>query len=165
MVSIYLAKKYPFLKIYSFEPVKCNYEKFLKNIELNKIPNGIINIQNKAVTKDVRSVQMFFNQLGHGMSSIIRNYSHNEVLNEVPSITLDNIIKKNNINIIKLLKIDCEVSEDEIIENTKEENLKKILSFRGEFHENKNRFIGNATNLKNYLECYIDDIKVFVAEF
>ncbi|MDR1942676.1 MAG: FkbM family methyltransferase [Endomicrobium sp.] len=63
MISIYLAKKYPFLKIYSFEPVKCNYEKFKKNIELNKIPNGVINIQNKAVTKDGRTVQMFFNQL------------------------------------------------------------------------------------------------------
>lgn len=62
------------------------------------------------------------------------------------------------------MKIDCEGSEYEILENTKEENLKKILHFRGEFHENK-QIYGNATKLKEYLECYIDDIKVFVAEF
>ena len=42
MISIFLAKKYPFLKIYAFEPVKQNYDNFLKNIKLNNIPNGII---------------------------------------------------------------------------------------------------------------------------
>ncbi|MDR2251921.1 MAG: FkbM family methyltransferase [Endomicrobium sp.] len=96
IVSIYLAKKYPFLKIYSFEPVKCNYDNFLENIKLNKIPDGIINVENKAITKDGRDVKMFFDRLNSGCSSIFRNTNSNsdEVLNEVPSITLDNIIKK-----------------------------------------------------------------------
>lgn len=166
IVSIYLAKKYPFLKIYSFEPVKCNYDNFLENIKLNKIPDGIINVENKAITKDGRDVKMFFDRLNSGCSSIFRNTNSNsdEVLDKVYSITLDEIIKKYNINTIKLLKIDCEGSEYEIIENTKEENLKKILHFRGEFHEDKNQIIGNAAKLKEYLERYINDIKIVIAK-
>lgn len=159
-----MAKKYPFLKIYSFEPVKCNYDNFLENIKLNKIPDGIINVENKAITKDGRDVKMFFDRLNSGSSSIIRKINSNsdEVLDKVYSITLDEIIKKYNINTIKLLKIDSEGSEYEILENTKEENLKKILHFRGEFHEDKNQIIGNAAKFKEYLERYINDIKIVI---
>lgn len=52
MVSIYLAKNYPFLKIYAFESTRKNYQSFLKNIQLNHIPDSIIFAENKAVTKD-----------------------------------------------------------------------------------------------------------------
>ena len=70
MVSIYLAKKYPFLKIYSFEPLKQNYENFLKNIELNKIPKDIITVENLAITKDGRDVNILFCPYNTGSSNI-----------------------------------------------------------------------------------------------
>lgn len=35
MISILLAKKFPFLKIYSFEPLPMNYNNFIKNININ----------------------------------------------------------------------------------------------------------------------------------
>ncbi|MDR1942677.1 MAG: FkbM family methyltransferase [Endomicrobium sp.] len=68
-------------------------------------------------------------------------------------------------NTIKLLKIDCEGSEYEILENTKEENLKKILHFHGEFHENENRFIGNATSLKNTWNAILMILKYLLQNF
>ncbi len=70
MVSILLAKKFPFFKIYSFEPMRNNYESFLKNIELNKVPNGVIKHFNKAVTKDGRIVSMTKNLINTGNSSV-----------------------------------------------------------------------------------------------
>lgn len=68
---------------------------FFKNIKLNKIPDGIIDVENKAITKDARDVKMFFDRLNSGASSICRNINSNsdEILDNVHSITLDYIIK------------------------------------------------------------------------
>ena len=142
MVSILLAKKFPFLKIYSFEPLKENYYNLLKNIELNNIPNGIITAENKAVTKDGRLITMSINSANKGGSSTADIVSTNSIMTkencQIESITLEGIFKKYNINKLKLLKIDCEGSEYEILYNTDTNLLKNIENLRGEFHENKN---------------------------
>lgn len=139
MVSIFLAKKFPFLKIYSFEPSIENYKNFMKNIELNNIPDGIIYPHNLAVTKDNRNIDMIIPiefPVG-GASHEIRDFDshiwHNYCLN-IQSISIDNIFKKYNIEKCKLLKIDCEGSEFEILYNTSPDNLKKCEYMRGEFH-------------------------------
>jgi FkbM family methyltransferase len=162
VVSIYLAKKYPFLKVYSFEPVNHNYEQFLKNIELNKIPKGIINVENKAVTKDGRNIKLNFDFLNTSGASIFRDisYRYSQALDYIQSVSLDDIIKKHNIDTVKLLKIDCEGAEYEILYNTKEENLKKVINIRGEFHEDKSRFNGDAEELKKYCQKYISNIEL-----
>lgn len=69
IVSIYLAKRFPFLKIYVFEPGKQNYENFLKNIKLNNIPDGVITIKNLAITGDGRDIELVVNLLNSEGSS------------------------------------------------------------------------------------------------
>ncbi|TXJ56789.1 FkbM family methyltransferase [Brachyspira aalborgi] len=142
MVSILLAKKFPFLKIYSFEPLKENYDNFIKNIELNNIPKEVITAENKAVTKDGRLITMSINSANKGGSSTTDVISINSIMtkenSQVESITLEEIFKKYNINKLKLLKIDCEGSEYEILYNADTNLLKNIENLRGEFHENKN---------------------------
>ncbi len=79
IVSIYLAKEYPFLKIYAFEPMHCNYENFKENIKLNNIPEWVITLVNKAVTKDGRSVVISYNLANSGGSIVsdkLKNNSH-----------------------------------------------------------------------------------------
>lgn len=168
MISIFLAKKFPFLKIYAFEPVKENYENFLKNIKLNNIPEGTIIVENKAVTKDGRKINMSINPTNKGGSSISDVVSVGAVTQEencnIDSITLEEIFKKYNIKHLKLLKIDCEGSEYEIIYNTKPQILKSIEHVRGEFHENKkltDKY--DVEKLIEYLKQYIDDIIVVKA--
>ncbi len=168
MVSIYLAKKFPFLKIYAFEPVYQNYENFKKNIELNKIPKDTITLEHKAVTKDGRMVDMSINALNTGGSSISDVISTGAITQEcncnIKSTTLDKIIKKYKIQNIKLLKIDCEGSEYEILYGTKEKNLKNIQILRGEFHENKqltNEY--DIDRLYEYVNQYIKNIRVVKA--
>ncbi|MDR0679511.1 MAG: FkbM family methyltransferase, partial [Puniceicoccales bacterium] len=70
MISIFLAKKFPFLKIYAFEPVRENFENFKRNIKLNKIPDGTIVVENLAVTKNGRDISMLVNTLVSGSSAM-----------------------------------------------------------------------------------------------
>lgn len=143
MVSLLLAKKYPFLKIYAFEPVKDSYESFKANIKLNNIAASIINAYNMAVTKDGRDVCMSYDPCNSGHSNMFdflsSSFFYYKITN-VKSITLDEIFKQNNINEVKLLKIDCEGAEYEILYNTSLENLKKTKHMRGEFHESGTSF-------------------------
>lgn len=133
-VSIYLAKKYPFLKIYSFEPTKDNYEHFKKNIKLNRVKN--IKAFNKAVTQDGRKVDMYTYFFNTGAASICSKNieSFGRCYHSVKSITLDDIFRTYHIKKCKVLKIDCEGSEYEILLNTKMLNRVEYLS--AEFHYN-----------------------------
>lgn len=168
IVSIYLAKKYPGVKIYAFEPVLENYKNFLKNIKLNNISSDIITLEHKAVTKDGRCINMNINPVNTGGSSISdiigQGYIRQKENSNVTSITLSNIIEKYNIENIKLLKIDCEGAEYEILQNIEPKILNKIELIRGEFHENKkltNQF--DADNLLNYTQQYVKNCKIKIS--
>lgn len=162
MVYIYLAKKYPFLKIYSFEPVKQNYENLLRNIDINNIPNGVITAENVAITKDRRNIDMVVPLVNTGGSSFIFENNlptiNTNINIGVKSITFDDIFEKYNIDKCKLLKIDCEGSEYEILYNASENNLKKCENMRGEFHGNKEE----QEKLYEYCLKYISNIEYSV---
>lgn len=168
MVSIFLAKKFPFLKIYSFEPVKENFENFKKNLVLNNIPEGIIIVENVAVTKDARDVKLITNAENSGGSSIaeISDISMDiDIINyDVKSVTLNDIFSQYNIESCKLLKIDCEGSEYEILRNTSEENLLKCENLRAEFHENQSicQDGDNANKLIQFCKKYIKSVEVVI---
>lgn len=158
ITSIYLAKKYPFVKIYSFEPVKQNYDNLLKNIELNNIDKNIIKAHNMAVTKDGRDVNLSIPLFNTGASNIYNN-NHGRISNiniNVKSITLNDIFSKYNINKCKLLKIDCEGSEYEILYNTDISYLKNCENIRGEFHGD----IDEKKELFDYCKKYIHNIEI-----
>ena len=165
MVSIFLAKRYPFLKIYSFEPVKINYDNFVKNIKLNHIPEGIITPVRCAVTSDGRPVTVMFNPKNSGGSGVTEEREAGYIIKkedrDIPSITLNEIFEKYNIENVKLLKIDCEGSEHEILKKCLKKYLKKIENIRGEFHEDLNKrptFINKE--LVEYLQKYVKNIDI-----
>src|SRR5438105_361780 len=56
IISLYLAKKYPFLTIHAFEPFPENYENFKKNVQLNGVSN--VFLSDMAITKDRRDMLM-----------------------------------------------------------------------------------------------------------
>lgn len=170
IISIYLAKKFPFLKIYAYEPVKKNYENFLTNIKLNKIPDGIIHLENKAVTKDGRNVNIVTDSVNTGGSSIveleIHNFDVDFITENIQSTTLNDIFKDNNIKSCKLLKIDCEGSEYEILYNTNTDLLKNCDHLRGEFHDSKilKKQNLNSKDLLEYCKKYIKDVEIELCE-
>lgn len=139
--SIILAKLYPNIQIYAYEPLPLNYKHLVTNIRINKTRN--ICPFNLAVTGDGRNIKMIVNasnNTGGGTSNLSdMNLSGHLIYEDIESVTLDHILrinkKKDN---CKLLKIDCEGSEHEIIKSTSPELLSKIKYLSGEFHMNNN---------------------------
>ena len=75
------------------------------------------------------------------------------------TISLDDIFKKFNIKKVKLLKIDCEGAEFDILYNSKQLQAGNIEYIVGEVHsfdDKKN----NKKSLLEYLEKYIDKEKM-----
>jgi FkbM family methyltransferase len=151
IVSCYLAKKYPMAQVYAYEPVSKNFKGLLDNIMLNGLPN--IKPYNLAVTGDGRNITITTQPGNSGGASI---YGTGEYSEEVPSITLENILKEHAIDRIALPKIDCEGAEFEIIPN--HETLKRIDRLRGEFHKSG----GDAIALLELVKVYVPDVIVTV---
>jgi FkbM family methyltransferase len=158
MVSIYLAKRHPSLKIYSYEPCPNNYEHFLLNLDSNKVRN--VQVFDKAVTRDGRMLDMIANLEDNsaGATAQLKDMQlpgHSYF--RVESLTLDDIFADKNINYCKLLKIDIEGSEHEVLLNSS--CLDKVGYLVGEFHVN------GCLNQKGYsVERLYNHVKQFVPE-
>lgn len=135
MVSIPYAKLHPKLTIYAFEANPDAYAALLKNIEVNNAWN--IKAYNLAVTGDGQEVDFVLNPFGSALSMLERvdSIPAQFARKKIKSITLDQIFKQNKINRCKLLKIDCEGSEYEILYKASAEALSLIDNIIGEFHE------------------------------
>ena len=135
IVSIYLAKKYPFLKIYAYEPSPDNYRHFLENLEANGISN--VEVSNQAVTADGRTLNMiaYYECNSGGATGQLREMKLPHRVNfETQPTTLDAIFSERRLDASKLLKIDVEGSEYEVLMNAR--CLSKVEFLAGEFHEN-----------------------------
>lgn len=121
-VSILMAKKYPFLRIYSYEAHPVNYSNLLKNIEENAVTN-IKAFNNAVYSVDGHTIGISMNLDNTGATnSFVDPKKYPNLYTEsvqVPTISLDTIITSNNIKAIKYLKMDCEGAEFEILENSK----------------------------------------------
>jgi len=129
--SIYLAKRFPLTKIYAFEPLPTSFHFLCKNLEENQVLN-VVPIP-LAITADRRRMHLYGakDNLG-GANSYVYSANTSYEIAEVSSITLDDIFKLLDLNAIKMLKIDCEGGEYEILPNAK--CLKSIEYLVGEFH-------------------------------
>lgn len=163
IVSIYLAKRYPFLKIYAYEPVTENFRRLERNIDANGVENVVA--YHLAVSADGRDLniapQLHINS--GGSSAFMGANGHGET---VKSVTLESIFRDNGIVAARLLKIDCEGAEYEIIYSS-EDLLERVDYVRGEFHMNEylasQRYTPEA--LHNYLASHIPgkNIKVSIS--
>jgi len=136
ITSIYLAKRFPFLTILAFEPTPWNFENLRQNLAVNGIGN--VHAHNLAVTGDGRPLKMAVHPLNTGgASGFLTDTS--QVRHDVfvaKATTLDAIVADHGISRVRLLKMDCEGAEHEIIKATKV--LDRVEFFAGEFHTNRN---------------------------
>jgi len=115
-------------EIYSFEPMKENFELLNKNIISNNLKK--VKIFNLAVSNSNSSVTLFINndESGHSMFS---QSSQNLMVN---SISLKRIFDENQIEFCNFLKLDCEGAEYEIIKNLPLSYFEKIDKMIIEYH-------------------------------
>lgn len=143
--SIRYSKTFPFSKIYAFEPLHKNFIKLKKNLEKYKITN--VSCYEQALSKIVGSVDFYVSEghpdylektddwdYGNKSSSIFepKDYqpkwmSFNKVVN-IPSNTICNFCKENNINYIDFVHMDVQGAEKIVLEGAEDfiKNIKFI---------------------------------------
>jgi FkbM family methyltransferase len=132
MVSIYLAKRWPFLRIHAFEPHPANHRNCADNLRANDVAN--VQLSNVGVSADRRPLTL---------RSLIGNTGGATAVFDMPgahsspaaaSVTLDDILDAALApgQRCRLLKIDCEGIEYEILPSP---ILERVDFLAAEFHE------------------------------
>ena len=84
------------------------------------------------------------------MDSSVAGYEELDSSMEIETITMDDVVKENNINRISLFKCDIEGGEYNLIESLSPEYMKMIDCFLIEFHQNKGQLQGIINKLESY---------------
>jgi FkbM family methyltransferase len=131
--AIYLAKRYPDISILAFEPDPVNFSNLLANIGVNGVDNVIPH--RLAVTGDGRPFTL--DRPPDNSAAAGGYYAQHEgyARATADSITLDQIFDRYAIRRCKLLKIDCEGAEHEILPGSSV--LDRVQWLSGEFHINE----------------------------
>ena len=166
MFSIMMAKLFPQTRVIALEPVPQTFYSLLRNIGLN----GAVNIEpcNVGVAKETGSmvISACNNNMAGGSSAVMtfNPVEHTQITVDV--LSLDDVFEKYNLAKVKLLKMDIEGLEYDVIYASK--LLGRVENFVGEFHINKKlkdvqgrditelaTFVGSKTNLMYYEPCYM----------
>ncbi len=95
-------------KIITFEPIVANVIMLKKNAALNKLTSRIV-VNNVAVGDTPKKIVIYQSDVNIGNHSAAQsNAGKGSRPVEVQQITIDNYVKKNNVNNVDLLKIDIE---------------------------------------------------------
>lgn len=132
--SMYLARRYPFITIISFEPTPWNFANLKRNLQQNGIGN--VHALNLAVSADGRDVGMSveFSNTGGASGFVQSVVAGKHQLFTARSTTLEAVFADHGLTCCKLLKIDCEGAEHEILKTTS--ILPRVEYLSAEFHEN-----------------------------
>jgi FkbM family methyltransferase len=132
LVSLYLAKRWPFLQIFAFEPHPANHANCVENLRLNGVSN--VCLFRQAVTADGRSVLLRFVDSNSGGATAVFDIAGAGTVGPVESVTLQHIFERifAPTQRCRLLKIDCEGMEYEILPSSV---LDRVDYFAAEFHE------------------------------
>lgn len=123
--------------VYSFEPDLTNYEYLNINLELNNLEN-IIPI-NKAVAHESEKREFFVSHRSPAINSLYRYDYFNKLgaratTREVDCTTLEDIFEEKGIEFCKLIKMDIEGAEFEVLLNLPDHMFKRIGMFILESH-------------------------------
>ena len=134
MFSIWLAKLFPEIKIIAVEPVPRTFYQMLRNIGINGVTN--IETVQAAVGPTMGRITMNVSKdFSGGSSSIIKFVESDMVQVESDMITLEFLFERFRIERARLMKIDIEGAEYEVLTNTS--ILKNIDYVVAEFHANQ----------------------------
>jgi len=134
MFSIMLAKEFPQIRVIALEPVKRTYFHLIKNIAMNQVPN--VEPHNIGVGGKHEKIEIVLSKDGfNGGSSAVMQFNPKENIRETVEVFgLDEIFKMFNLDRVRLLKIDVEGYEYEVLYNCT--ILPLVDFFTGEFHMN-----------------------------
>jgi FkbM family methyltransferase len=155
VVSIFLAKRHPDVRVLAFEPVPRVFELLSANLRRNRVHN--VSAYNLAVTGDGRDLDLITHLQSNTGGSTACTENHDLAGHDrhtAASVTLDQILERHEIASCPLLKIDIEGSEYEVLYNAR--LLSRVVNIRGEFHEN--RYLLSQGYSMDALRDHCDDL-------
>jgi FkbM family methyltransferase len=132
LVSIYLAKRWPFLRIEAFEPHPTNHRNCIDNLDLNGVSN--VHVSQLAVTADRRPLVLQSLRCNTGGATAVFDMPGADRSPAMDSVTLADILDMTLTpgQRCRLLKIDSEGIEYEILPSPA---LARVDFLAAEFHE------------------------------
>jgi FkbM family methyltransferase len=131
LFSSYLARRWPGVTVFAFEPFPVNFRNCAENLRLNGVTNVVLS--NRAVAGDNRRLNMATDPSNSGAASaLVKTFQSHGKVSDVASVTLDEVFAVHGIERCRLLKIDCEGMEYEILPGAGV--LDKVEYLAGEFH-------------------------------
>ena len=119
IISILLARRFPSAQIIAYEPVPLT----VRHLQRNLVANAVMNVaaMNLAVTGDGRPVTLRVPPDNSGGATILPAVRPEAVAVETPvaSLTLDHVFELHGVHRCRLLKLDVEGAEYEILEAAK----------------------------------------------
>ena len=120
--------------VLTYEPVKRNFDLLEKNVEINGFP---VNIHKMAVMGHLDTQKVYVKDFNFGGSNMYNVNNDPDFSEDVFCTTLDKIFEDNHLSSCDFLKLDCEGSELEILENSG--HLSDIKTIAMEYHGMKMR--------------------------
>lgn len=160
VVSCYLAKKWPGITVYAFEPIVANYERLERNIAANHLTN--VHACPLAVTADGRDLELSGDpraNSGHYSAFAGRG----PFTDTAPSTSLADVFEEREIGRVALLKLDCEGAEYEILYGMGEA-LRQIDTLVMEVHENARLVAeyGDGAALVDYARQFVPIVRASI---
>lgn len=152
--SLLLLSRKPRSKIFAYDAVAANQQLFLQHLDMNPQLKPNVEAHHKAVTGTAQDFITLYTETDHGNSvtaSVYNDFINENIYSEqVPCISLKEIMEENQLSKADLIKIDCEGSEYPIIYETPKTLWDKVERLAMEVHDldDKTR---NITYLQNYL--------------
>jgi len=137
--NVLLLSKINVKKIYAYEPVPVNVATFQETLNNNRQLSDQVVLFQMAVTGiQQNGLDLYLEDIHKNTvdASVFSDFdvSHAHKIT-VPSITLSEIILKNNLQQIDFLKLDCEGSEFDIMYNTDKMLIRRINKMMVEVHD------------------------------
>ena len=129
LFTVYAAQFCKNGRIFSYEPVKENFELLKENISLNVLNN--VYIFNNAVSDSTGTIKIYLNQEDQAAHS---SYHKSEKYIEANAVSIKDIIDMNKIEVCNFLKLDCEGSEFKILDGIDDNYFDKIKKMCLEYH-------------------------------
>ena len=136
ITSIFLSTLFPKAKIYTFEPIKENFDLLKKNIQkYKKITAFNVGLASK---NGSFKVYLSDNPENFGGASLYSEGDGNDIesFSECEVKNINEFLKDHDIDSIDLIKIDTEGAEFEILSTLNKNLLKKVSWITGELHGN-----------------------------
>ena len=155
IVSIYLAKKWPGVRVIAVEPVPENVALLRRNLETNGVADRVEVVEKAISSAGLRTTSLWGKEGGNLVLSEFNRVM--EIERKAECITLRDLFKQHNVEQCKLLKMDIEGSEHAALLD--DDILDRVDYLSIEIHAVDGY---NSQTLADLCRCHIPDDKLAV---